>query len=241
MMVQSVKIVRSVHISYNIHTGISSTFLGKGHQYTQRTYNFHARKIKRKINTKRTKYNCRSEKNDGEDPETAKLRVSLSNLWKKEQDATLDQKYADAVEAANRQCADKGPTVDCALAWDTANELWFAKKRRDGGKIDSEAQRLYEASQKEMEASSKPKPPKAPPADSPVRKLIEEERPCKNENDCELPSGSFLMAGRMEAMFGGGTRKDFEKLFKKYGKEGKEASPETFHSIDKEKDDENTN
>jgi hypothetical protein len=60
----------------------------------------------------------------------------------------------------------------------------------------------------------------------------------RSEQECGPPTGSFLQAGKMEEMFGGGTREQFEQMMRDLGgkppssSSGGRPPPEEFRDLD---------
>ena len=59
----------------------------------------------------------------------------------------------------------------------------------------------------------------------------------RSETECSPPTGSFLQAGKLEEMFGGGTREQFEQMMRDMGHGGdKSPGPEEFRDLDQKDD-----
>jgi hypothetical protein len=59
----------------------------------------------------------------------------------------------------------------------------------------------------------------------------------RSESECSPPTGSFLQAGKLEKMFGGGTREQFEQMMRDLGHgDNKSPGPEEFRDLDQDPD-----
>eukprot|EP00242_Pyramimonas_sp_CCMP2087_P001629 CAMPEP_0198232246 /NCGR_PEP_ID=MMETSP1445-20131203/115629_1 /TAXON_ID=36898 /ORGANISM="Pyramimonas sp., Strain CCMP2087" /LENGTH=266 /DNA_ID=CAMNT_0043912907 /DNA_START=1059 /DNA_END=1859 /DNA_ORIENTATION=- len=189
------------------------------------------------------KFSCRASSENNSEPDDAGLdsfRSRMENVWMKEEEKDIQMKLDAAVDAAKEVCEEKPSASDCAIAWEEAQELEMAKKRRKwrresmNQKVEEEAaEEDRERTPSSLEALLKQTPtlppktnnvpppkqtgntPQAPNTELPnttiARQFMESEKPCSND-DCEPATGSFFMAAQLENMFGSSTVEYFEQL-----------------------------
>jgi len=167
------------------------------------------------------------------------FRSRMQDMWEVEEEKDIEKKLEEAIDAATEVCSEKPSASDCAIAWETAEELSDAQMRRQWRREDKNAMATRDVEAEDVEPtaesldklleqtpdvpqqtqgtpSSSPPPPSAPkgkelPRTGVVREIMESEVPCAKD-ECEPATGSFFKAAELEKAFGGGTVEHFEQM-----------------------------